>query len=196
MYFVSNRGERPADGWVPFQMTAAGVTLFDPMSGRRGAARVRPSTTGGVEVYLQIPAGESLIVAAARRPAAEPFEFHTRRLVAAVRVPIAGPWAVRFVKGGPSLPEPRTVERLQSWTAFGGEDVKSFSGTAIYTATFPRPGCDARQAWQLDLGRVHESARVRLNGRDLGTLIGPGFRVTLDPRRSPRRTRSRSPSRT
>ena len=187
VYFVGNRGERAADGWVPFQMTAAGVTLFDPMSGRRGAARVRPSATGGVEVYLQIPAGESLIVAAARRPAAEPFPFHAP---AGDATPIAGPWAVRFVKGGPSLPEPRSVERLDSWTAFGGEDLKNFSGTAIYTATFPRPESAApvppkpqggEGGWQLDLGRVHESARVRLNGRDLGTLIGPGFRVTLDP---------------
>ena len=32
----------------------------------------------------------------------------------------------------------------------------------------------------MNLGRVHDSARVRLNGRDLGTMIGPGFRVTLD----------------
>jgi hypothetical protein len=177
VYFVSNRGERSSDGWIPFQMTAAGVTVFDPMRGRRGAARVRPSATGGVEVYLQIPAGESLVVAAARRPAAEPFEFHTQ---AGDAIPIAGPWAVRFVKGGPSLPEPRTIERLQSWTTFGGEDVKSFSGTAVYSATFPRPVASAT-AWQLDLGRVHESARVRLNGRDLGTLIGSGFRVTLNP---------------
>jgi len=42
----------------------------------------------------------------------------------------------------------------------------------------PRSG---EGGWQLDLGRVHESARVRLNGRDLGTLIGPAFCVTLDP---------------
>ena len=32
----------------------------------------------------------------------------------------------------------------------------------------------------VDLGLVHESARVRLNGRDLATLIGPAFRVTID----------------
>jgi hypothetical protein len=197
VYFVSNRGAGPAEGWIPFQMTAAGVTVFDPMRGTRGAARIRPSVTGGVEVYLQMPAGESLIVAAARRPSAEPFEFY-----GPVRqgsggqadgvVPIAGPWAVRFVKGGPSLPPARSVERLESWTAFGGEAVKSFSGTATYTATFPRPasaalvpptpqGGEGGPAWQLDLGRVHDSARIRLNGRDLGTVIGPEFRVTLDP---------------
>jgi hypothetical protein len=35
--------------------------------------------------------------------------------------------------------------------------------------------------WQLDLGRVCQSARVRLNGRELGTLITPPFRVVAGP---------------
>ena len=57
--------------------------------------------------------------------------------------------------------------------------MQQFSGTAVYSATFPRPSGDA-STWQLDLGRVHDSARVRLNGRDLGTLIGPSFTVTFE----------------
>ncbi|MEO8622142.1 MAG: hypothetical protein ABI625_13815 [bacterium] len=34
-------------------------------------------------------------------------------------------------------------------------------------------------SWRLDLGVVHESARVTLNGKDLGTYIGPWFRVDI-----------------
>ena len=34
--------------------------------------------------------------------------------------------------------------------------------------------------WQLDLGRVAESARIRLNGRELATIVGPPYRVVLD----------------
>ena len=45
--------------------------------------------------------------------------------------------------------------------------------------SFPEPAATA-DAWHLDLGRVHDSARVRLNGRELGTLIGPTFRITID----------------
>ena len=33
------------------------------------------------------------------------------------------------------------------------------------------------QPWLLELGKVSQSARVRLNGRDLGTLLIPPFRV-------------------
>ncbi len=38
----------------------------------------------------------------------------------------------------------------------------------------------SKAAWPLDLGRVWETARVRLNGRDLGTLWCPPFIVNLD----------------
>src|SRR6185295_16907517 len=34
-------------------------------------------------------------------------------------------------------------------------------------------------AWRLDLGRVAESAQVRLNGEDLGTLVAAPFSVDI-----------------
>jgi hypothetical protein len=64
-----------------------------------------------------------------------------------------------------------------SWTTFG-HDAEVFAGTAAYTTTFARPS-GGHQLWQLDLGRVAESARVRLNGTDVAALIGPPYRVLL-----------------
>jgi hypothetical protein len=55
--------------------------------------------------------------------------------------------------------------------------MKYYSGTAIYTTTFPmtREGrAKGRRLW-LDLGRVEVLARVRLNGKDLGVLWKPPF---------------------
>jgi hypothetical protein len=94
-------------------------------------------------------------------------------------VDVGGPWRLRFATGGPTLPAERTLDRLGSWTASGGEDVKRFSGSAVYSVTFPRP-TGAADAWRLDLGGVHESARVRLNGREIGLLLGPSFQLTIE----------------
>jgi hypothetical protein len=183
-YFISNRSERAVEGWVPLQIATPAATIFDPMTGRRGRGQVlnrnisrdlAPSRSSTVEVYLQLPPGGSLIVAAAPQPNREPYEFYAPSGSA---TPISDPWRVSFVKGGPTLPPRRTVEQLQSWTAFEGDDVKTFAGTATYTATFRKPSGSSR-VWLLDLGRVHESARVRLNGRDLGTLIAPPYRLVL-----------------
>ena len=59
--------------------------------------------------------------------------------------------------------------------------VTYFSGTATYKKTFSAPA-DAvgvgRRAW-LDLGRVAVIAEVKLNGKDLGILWKPPFRVEV-----------------
>ena len=174
IYFVSNPAERPVDAWVPIESRAEMLMAFDPMSGRHG--RLSPRVAGAArEIYLQIPAGGSLIVA--ESPAAPREAFDAFRPSAAP-VPIDGPWTLTFVKGGPTLPSRRTVDRLASWTTYG-RDAEVFSGTAAYTVTFAQPkGTD--RTWQIDLGRVADSARVRLNGRDVATLIGPPYHVLLD----------------
>jgi hypothetical protein len=123
----------------------------------------------------QIPAAGSLIVAESPGRVDEAFELFR---AAGEPQDLSGPWTVRFLKGGPSLPPLRRLDQLVSWTAFG-HDAEVFSGTALYTTTFAPPATGAT-SWQLDLGRVAESARVRLNGHDLATLIGPPFRVVLD----------------
>ncbi len=175
VYFVANRGERPIAGWIPFHL-GADVTIFDAMSGRRGRARTRVEGRGVTDVYLEVPPGESLIVAAGPPAEDKAFEFLAPSGPA---ITVTGPWQLRFVKGGPSLPPPQTIDALRSWTTLGGDGLKNFSGTATYSVAFPKPTGNAA-TWQLDLGAVHESARVRLNGHDLATLIGPRYRVTID----------------
>ncbi len=172
-YFVSNPSDRGIDGWIPINCRTDVVMAFDPMTGRQGHLSARAAGSGR-EVYLQIPPGGSLIVAESSAPVRDGFEADRTE---GEPVAVSGPWSLHFRRGGPRLPSSRTLERLVSWTTFG-HDAEIFSGTAVYTTTFARPGRDT-QRWQIDLGRVAETARVRLNGRDLATLIGPPYRVVL-----------------
>ena len=177
-YFVANRGTAARDGWVPLAVSARSAVLFDPMRGVMGAARVRTSEPDTVEVYLHLGPGESLIVAARPGESGEP-PYREYAETGSPR-PLAGsPWTLEFVAGGPTLPAGRMVDRLGSWTDLPGGDVKRFSGTAVYTTRFPKPPAEAN-AWRIDLGRVAESARVRLNGSELAVLIGPSYSVVLD----------------
>jgi len=178
-YFISNSSAADLDGWVPIDVTAPHLVVYDPMRGGIRAALTRPAGSGGREVYLDLPAGESLILSSSAIAASVPASMVT---VAGAAIPIDGPWTLSFVAGGPTLPAAQTIARLSSWTALGGDTVRAFSGTATYVARFPRPRGGA-DLWRLDLGRVHDSAHVRLNGQDLETLIGPHFRLTLTPDR-------------
>jgi hypothetical protein len=51
-------------------------------------------------------------------------------------------------------------------------------GTALYTATFTFDKTSGRE-YRLDLGDVRESARVRVNGQDAGTLFAVPFETNI-----------------
>jgi hypothetical protein len=89
-----------------------------------------------------------------------------------------GPWQVHFLEGGPQLPKDFVTNAPASWTDLGDADAQRFAGTARYTLRFDAPG-GRPERWSLDLGKVCQSARVRLNGKDLGTLFIAPFRVDL-----------------
>jgi hypothetical protein len=175
-YFIRNGGEADVSGWIPLTTRAATAVVFDAMTGTRGVAQTRRASEDTLEVRLSVPAHGSLIVVPAAGASGEPFPMMTS---AGPSIAIAGPWQVSVVDGGPDRPPEQSIGALASWTSFAGDEWKRFSGTARYTARFARPPGDA-VAWQLDLGAVRESARVTLNGRELGTLIGPAFDVTID----------------
>lgn len=175
-YLVVNQGKEAVEGWVRLEVAGTSAAVYDPMQGATGYAAARSPESGRMEVYLQIPVGESRIVRTfdARRggpsyPYLDP---------SGPPVPLTGQWSLRFLTGGPTLPAATTVETLGSWTDLPGEAVRSFSGTARYSLTFARPA-ESAPSWILDLGKVCESARVTLNGMDLGTLIGPSFRIPV-----------------
>ena len=76
--------------------------------------------------------------------------------------------------------KPFSTAKLASWTELGGPEAQSFGGTAFYTLRFDAPSGAQAQRWTLDLGKVVQSARVRLNGKDLGTVFTLPYRVSLE----------------
>lgn len=177
-YFVVNNGESPLDGWVPIQRSGASVALFDPMTGAKGLAAMRKAADGPTEVYVQLLPGESRVIRT-YNAAAQGGAFAYWKSAGGEQA-VSGNWSVKFVSGGPQLPPTTQVADLKSWTEFAGDPGKSFSGTATYTVSFPRPTSTA-EAWRIDLGTVHDSARVTLNGKPLATLINAPYSVTITP---------------
>lgn len=72
--------------------------------------------------------------------------------------------------------------RLVSWTDRPEEGIKYYSGKAVYSITFniANENPDFKTLF-LDLGDVKDVgiARVKLNGRDVGTVWTPPFRVSV-----------------
>ncbi len=175
-YFVANWGEKAVDGWIPVQTVAKSIAMYNPMTEKTGVASLRTAENGTSEVYLQLAPGESCILETASTPIPGP--AYAYRKPAGTPQPVSGTWTIEFVKGGPELPKASQTTELGSWTKLDGEAVKKFSGTAAYSITFSAStglGTD----WLLDLGKVAESAQVKFNGTDMGTLIGPVYQVLI-----------------
>lgn len=175
-YFIANRAQDAAfDAWLPLAASAESVLIMDPMSGQTGLAATRTTPGNTTEAFLQLTPGQAVIlkVFSHSQPAAQAWTYYEE---AGRPLDITGRWKVDSVQGGPNLPASFKTDTLASWTELGDAEAKRFAGTARYTMTFDLPE-ESADSWRIDLGRVAESARVRLNGADLGVIFTPPFRV-------------------
>lgn len=176
-YFVTNLSAKPFSGWVQLS-SGASVEIRDPLTGLRGMAASRRSRSGVSEIYLQVTPGESFLLATGP---SGPEGFRTSwpyREPAGLPVALIGPWSITFTKGGPELPPAITTSELKSWTELGGDEARRYGGTARYRLEFEAPAENAVD-WMLHLGDVRESARVRVNGRDVATAWSVPFQVRV-----------------
>ena len=182
-YFIANRTETNFDGWITLARSAKSFVVLNPMTGNSGVAATRQSAANTTEIHLQLAAGESVILRAFNHVLQQTRELPTwnywRTSESFGPTEILGDWKVKFISGGPTLPADFQTANLASWTTFADTNALAFAGTANYSITF-----DARfikgTNYFLNLGDVRQSARVKFNGKDYGTLITPPFRVVVD----------------
>jgi hypothetical protein len=175
-YFICNRTEKEISRWVQFNVTARSAAIFDPASGKSGKAAWR-KTSKGIEAWISLQPFESFIMRTYNQPITGTSFIYKQKQSAGET--ITGTWKVEFLNGVPVLPANYTSATLASWTERNDSNAKSFSGTARFSTGFKKPAGSAK-TWLLDLGIVHETAEVFLNGNRIATLIGPTFQTTLD----------------
>jgi hypothetical protein len=119
---------------------------------------------GQWEIVRQGPRGELHGLA----PAAGQYAFRapgTTRRVTVGSVPAAaaagGPWTLAL-----GSKPPVRLERLRPWSEVEGG--RGFSGWGVYETPVALPDLGDEIDWFIDLGEVHETAHVFLNGQDLG----------------------------
>lgn len=177
-YFLSNWSNQPFVGWVSIPSATTETGIFDPMTGKSGKAQTRKSANGEVEVFLSLFHGQSVLVqlydAGKSNLPSWSYIGETEKNLA-----LNGTWTINFIEGGPVLPIQIQTDTLMSWTEFGADYMEAFSGRAKYKLSFKRPKGKGA-GWWLDLGRVHHTAKVSINGNLLGTLIGPTYKIFID----------------
>ncbi|HUB78813.1 MAG TPA: glycosyl hydrolase [Bryobacteraceae bacterium] len=93
---------------------------------------------------------------------------------------VQGPWTIRF-QPGRGAPDSLTLPALSSWHESSDLGVRYFSGTGTYTNSIQAPADwfpKGARLW-IDLGDVKNVAEVSLNGKALGTVWHPPFRLEV-----------------
>ena len=165
-YFVANLSTDDVEGYVPLAVNFASAVLFDPVTGS-----IRNAVAENGEVYISLKSGQSIIIQTYTTGgvSAEEDALVAKALPS---IELGGNWTLHFssdsypaITGTYALTDGvKTWEELDAQTA-------QLMGTGIYTKTFTLTAeqvAAATGGWNIDLGDVRESARVRVNGTDLG----------------------------
>ena len=105
-------------------------------------------------------------------------EFGVNEIPSEIR--LTGGWKVCFPAGW-GTPDSVTFTKLMSWTEHENPGIRCFSGIARYEKEFKVPGQWSRDnsTLYLDLGRLWCIGEVLLNGRSLGIVWKPPYRLNI-----------------
>jgi hypothetical protein len=182
IYFVSNRSDQALQSDCTFRVAGGQPELWDPVSGERRPLPQYQNENGRTMIPMQFEPRESFFVVFPRGDSSG----SNKSIAGGVNFPKAtsvatleGSWEVSFDPrwGGP---EKVTFDAPQDWTGRKEEGIKYYSGIATYRKSFDRPAelpTDSRI--YLDLGTVHEIARVNLNGKDFGVVWCAPWRIDI-----------------
>ena len=185
-YFISALKTEDTENWIPLAVQARSAMLYNPMNGTSGKARLRQNN-GRTEVFLQLASGESVILKtfADQEVSAPEYGYWTPvvqndvKKTSPVTYSFTDKWGFRFVEASPAVAATPDSVSLGSWTEIPAEGTKNVMGAACYTTTFTLKSPADVEEWMLDLGDVRESARVRINGQAVATLIAVPYRCLV-----------------
>lgn len=166
IYFITNLSDKFSEDWIQLNTSAGSVEIYDPVNDRRGDALLRETKTS-TEIYLQLLPGQSCILTCTSKKTGNK-KWEYVQADQTNKREIKGKWLLTPTQGSPEIPDPVTIQHLGSWTGLGGK-YETFSGKAVYSVSFDVPsGLLSAHGFILDLGIVRETARVKINGKELG----------------------------
>ena len=176
IYWVDHRNSRAETVDATFRVKGMVPELWHADSGVREPVTYR---TEGERTVVTLPLTAWDAVFVVFRPGSAP--SRTVALPSPTQVTsLQGPWTIRF-QPGRGAPDSITLAGLNSWHESSDLGVRYFSGTGTYINSIQAPAdwfSKGARLW-LDLGDVKNVAEVLLNGKALGTVWHPPFRVEV-----------------
>jgi len=200
IYFLANRNSRAEAVEATFRVSGRRPELWDPVSGQRRDLPVFESKDSCITVPLEFEPDGSMFVVFRKETGNLKLEtggLKKNFLEFKSVQEITGPWTVQFDPqwfypadglSGDQSKGLMNFDKLEDWSKRTEPAVKYFGGTAVYRKVFDvapetsnplSVSTDLSPRLFLDLGTVKETARVKLNGKDLGVVWCHPWRVDV-----------------
>ena len=171
-YFISNLTPEDFDAYVALAVPFVDAMWFDAMTGRRYGAEI---ADGKVRVSLR--SGESLILETFDAPIKE--RLSAKPVVSECLADIDSGWKLSFTESWPEIEKTYEIGSLRTWEGLD-DQTKILMGTGVYETTFRIRKSDLSKTLAIDLGDVRESARVFINGIEIGCAWAVPYVLTFD----------------
>ncbi|MEI6565808.1 MAG: glycosylhydrolase-like jelly roll fold domain-containing protein, partial [Verrucomicrobiota bacterium] len=175
LYFFKNEsGDQKVDAWVPLQHKAKHAVIGNARTGSIGLAQSKPSTNG-TSVHLVLEPTEVLVVRLTDQPVSTLKQLNPSQTPARTEI-VKGPWALSWTDyQGAS--HGSSINELASWTQLAGLEL--YSGSVGYETSLVVKPEELSGLCELDLGAVHESADVWVNGEHAGCIWTTPYRLDI-----------------
>ncbi len=183
IYFISNRTDKLVEDVCLFRDGTLKAELWDAVTGEIRPLNNLKKTDGGISLNVKLDASQSFFVVfdktdkpLTKEPSTNKNFIDEKKLMT-----LEGSWSVAFDPswGGP---EKVVFDSLSDWTSRQENGIRYYSGIATYSKTFDMPESSVslnESNLFLNLGKVKNMARVRLNGKDLGVVWTSPWQVNI-----------------
>jgi len=178
IYFIANTTKDKVETTCTFRVKQDMPQLWDPVTARIRALPQFTHQDRTTSVPVTFEPYQSFFVIFPHKASNQPATAGGVNFPAIKPVTtIEGAWEVSFDPkwGGP---EKVTFDKLYDWTSSEDRGIKYYSGIATYNKAFDASGVSCKEVY-LDLGTVHDMARVKLNSKDLGVVWCAPWRVDI-----------------
>ena len=177
IYFLANTSNTPLTLDAHFRVSGLIPELWHPETGERRGLPNFSDNGQNTKIPLKFERNESYFIVFKRMQESAPSYDINFPIFETVKV-VDGTWSVNFnPKRG--APEEINFDRLIDWKDHPKRGIKYYSGKATYIKNFDLPQeIDLSKDYMIELGEIYEMARVNLNGKDLGIVWTPPWRVS------------------
>ncbi|SEW51001.1 glycosyl hydrolase [Chitinophaga arvensicola] len=177
IYFITNQADQTVSLSPAFRISGKQPEWWDAVSGETRDLPQFSVQDEHTVVPLTLAPYQSGFVMFRKKAAAQTGQ-HANFPEGTLLVELRQPWTVTFdaAKRGPA--QPVVFDQLSDWSASTNEQIRNYSGTAVYETTFTADKVQG-SALYLDLGKVSVMAKVKLNGTDLGTVWTAPYQVNV-----------------